>query len=50
MQTDRQTDRQAQRQTDRHDQKHYLPTYAGGNNIEVYGERVRWTKKSLFVQ
>ena len=32
-QTDRQTHTQTDTQTHRHDRKHYLPTYAGGNDI-----------------
>ena len=30
----RHTDRHTDRQTDRHDRKHYLPAYAGGNNVD----------------
>ena len=36
-QTDRRTDGQTDRRTDRHDRKHYLPAFAGGN--EVVGDR-----------
>ena len=39
--TDRQTDRHTGRQTDRHDRKHYLPAYAGGNNLMKTGNRGR---------
>ena len=34
-QTHRLTDRQTDRRTDRHDRKHYLPAFAGGNNLDL---------------